>query len=139
MTTVAPQNARNRLLIHGLARVSHEPDDRDGTEGLAYKPVTGTISIATIAQLIRVSTAGRQTSNTASGSPRTFRLLVTTRLPMCEAAMLAKTTETIKSGKASMVARPKSYKAAKAVKTSVVNTRTRNRPGTRTRRSPGQR
>ena len=49
---------------------------------------------------------------------------------MCEAAMLAKTTETIKSGKASIVARPKSYKAAKAVKTSVVNTRTRNRPGT---------
>ena len=94
------------------------------------RAATGITSIARMAQPIAVTTAGFQALNASTDSPRTLRLLTIGWLPTCRAAKPATATDTISSGIASVVARPKSYNAAKAVKTSVVKTRTRSRPGT---------
>src|SRR5262245_55285743 len=64
-------------------------------------------------------TAGRQPA-----------LVANSRSPAIHLAIMATVKVMTRSGTARAVARPKSYKAANAVKTSVVKTRIRSKPGT---------
>jgi hypothetical protein len=106
-----------------------DPIDVERHASLA-SAASGTTKAATSAARTATAPGQRQDAKASATEPRTGRLVVISRLPRTTAAEPATRTDTRSNGSDSAAARPKSYRDANAVKTSVVNTRTRSKPGT---------